>query len=186
MLGFVRDVWVNWNVYYAECVSVMSLSVVNYKLTLPRQYWWDFPHLISAGMWDSHLVTFYEFNAVDGQYVWEMHSVEQRVFLFAVLLQNVWHGRNIPEVKVKVKFCPRTGHKGTEGQYRYSPTLSLTLGLGGGGWSMPCPSCFTPREGPGTHCVGGGPQGQSGRVQKILPPPGFDPQTVQKGTIYRY
>ena len=25
----------------------------------------------------------------------------------------------------------------------------------------------------------GGPQGQSGRVQKILPPPGFDPQTVQ-------
>jgi hypothetical protein len=25
----------------------------------------------------------------------------------------------------------------------------------------------------------GGPQGPSGRVQKILPPPGFDPQSVQ-------
>jgi hypothetical protein len=25
----------------------------------------------------------------------------------------------------------------------------------------------------------GGPQGQSGQVQKILPPPGFDPQTIQ-------
>jgi hypothetical protein len=25
----------------------------------------------------------------------------------------------------------------------------------------------------------GGPQGQSGWVQKILPPPGFDPQTIQ-------
>jgi len=25
----------------------------------------------------------------------------------------------------------------------------------------------------------GGPQGQSGQVQKISPPPGFDPQTVQ-------
>jgi len=25
----------------------------------------------------------------------------------------------------------------------------------------------------------GGPQGRSGRVQKILPPPGFDPLTVQ-------
>ena len=25
----------------------------------------------------------------------------------------------------------------------------------------------------------GGPQGQSGRVQKISPPPGFDPRTVQ-------
>jgi len=39
MLGFVRDVRVNCNVYYAECVSVMSLSVVKYKLTLPRQHW---------------------------------------------------------------------------------------------------------------------------------------------------
>jgi hypothetical protein len=25
----------------------------------------------------------------------------------------------------------------------------------------------------------GGPQGRSGQVRKILPPPGFDPQTVQ-------
>jgi len=25
----------------------------------------------------------------------------------------------------------------------------------------------------------GGPQGQSGQVQKISPPPGFDPRTVQ-------
>jgi hypothetical protein len=25
----------------------------------------------------------------------------------------------------------------------------------------------------------GGPQGRSGRVRKILPPPGFDPRTVQ-------
>jgi hypothetical protein len=25
----------------------------------------------------------------------------------------------------------------------------------------------------------GGPQGRSGRVQKISPPPGFDPRTVQ-------
>ena len=37
-----------------------------------------------------------------------------------------------------------------------------------------------PQERPGTHCIGGwvGPQGRSGRVKKISPPPGFDPWTV--------
>jgi len=39
------------------------------------------------------------------------------------------------------------------------------------------------QEGPGTHCVGGGPQGQSGQEQKISPPPGFDSWTIQEGTI---
>ena len=38
-----------------------------------------------------------------------------------------------------------------------------------------------PQERPGTHCIGGwvGPQGQSGRVQKISSPPEFDPRRVQ-------
>jgi hypothetical protein len=38
-----------------------------------------------------------------------------------------------------------------------------------------------PRQGPGTHCIGGwvGPHGRSGRVLKISPSPGFDPRTVQ-------
>ena len=51
----------------------------------------------------------------------------------------------------------------------------------GGGWSTPCTGRFTPRERPGTHCIGGwvGPQGRSVRVRKILPPPGFDPRTVR-------
>jgi hypothetical protein len=33
----------------------------------------------------------------------------------------------------------------------------------------------------GTHCTGGwaGPQGQSRRLRKISPPPGFDPGNVQ-------
>ena len=43
------------------------------------------------------------------------------------------------------------------------------------------PRPLYPRERPGTHCTGGwvGPQGRSGRVRKISPPPGFDPRTVQ-------
>ena len=37
-------------------------------------------------------------------------------------------------------------------------------------------------KGRGTHCKGrggGGHQGRSGRVRKILPPPGLEPPTVQ-------
>jgi hypothetical protein len=76
---------------------------------------------------------------------------------------------------------PRTGHKGPEGEYRYTSTLSLTSALDGGGWSMPHPSHFTSRKEtqyPFYRRLGG-PQGRSGRVLKISPPPGFDLRTVQ-------
>jgi hypothetical protein len=50
---------------------------------------------------------------------------------------------------------------------------------------MPRPGRFTPGNDPvsiveETGWVGG-PQGRSGRVRKISPPPGFDPRTVQPG-----
>ena len=38
----------------------------------------------------------------------------------------------------------RTGHEGTEGELRYSSTLSLTLALDGSGWLTPRPGRFTP------------------------------------------
>ena len=43
------------------------------------------------------------------------------------------------------------------------------------------PRPLYPRERRGTHCAGGwvGPQGRSGQLRKISPPPAFDPQTVQ-------
>jgi hypothetical protein len=66
-------------------------------------------------------------------------------------------------------------------QGRYSSTLSLTLAQDGGGWSTMRPGCFTPgkeTQYPMYRRMGG-PQGQAGQVQKILPPLGFDPQTVQ-------
>ena len=80
----------------------------------------------------------------------------------------------------KGKVHPTTGHEGPEGEWRYSSTLSLTLALDGGGWSMPHPGHFSPRKEiryPSYRRLGG-PHGQSGRVRKILTPPGFDPQTV--------
>jgi hypothetical protein len=48
------------------------------------------------------------------------------------------------------------------------------------------PRPLYPREWPGTHCTGGwvGPQGRSGRVLKISPPPGFDSRTVRPARSY--
>jgi hypothetical protein len=81
----------------------------------------------------------------------------------------------------KGKVHPRTGHEGPKGEQRYSSTLSLTLALDGGGWSMPCPGHFTPEletQYPLYRRLGGS-QGWSGWAQKISPPLGFDPRTVQ-------
>ena len=84
-------------------------------------------------------------------------------------------------LKVKVKVHPITGHEGPEGEYRYSSTHSLPRRLDGGGWSAPRPGRFTTRKRRGKHCTGGwvGPRAGSGRVRKISPPPGFDPQNAQ-------
>jgi hypothetical protein len=63
----------------------------------------------------------------------------------------------------------------------YRSTLSLTLALDGGGWSNPRPGRFTPGKEtryPFYRRLDG-PQGRSGRLRKISPPPGFDPRIVQ-------
>jgi hypothetical protein len=48
-------------------------------------------------------------------------------------------------------------------------------------WLAPRPSRFTPAKEPRYPLYRrlGGPQGRSGRLRKISPPPGFDPPTVQ-------
>ena len=43
---------------------------------------------------------------------------------------------------------PRTSHEGTEGEQRYSCTLSLTSALDGSGWSTPRPGRFPPGKDP--------------------------------------
>jgi hypothetical protein len=64
---------------------------------------------------------------------------------------------------------------------RYSSTLFLTSKLEGGEGSASGPGCNLP---PGKtryplYRKLGGPQGRSGQVRKISPPPGFDSRTVQ-------
>jgi hypothetical protein len=57
----------------------------------------------------------------------------------------------------------------------------FNLGARWGGWSTPRPGRFTLGKEVRYPLYRrlGGPQGRSGRVRKISPPPGFDPQTVQ-------
>jgi len=88
-------------------------------------------------------------------------------------------------VRWKGKVHPSTGHEAFGGG-GYNCPLSLTSALDGGEWSVLCPNWFIPRKGtryPSYRRLGG-PQGQSGRVQRISPPPGFDPQTVQHVASY--
>ena len=49
------------------------------------------------------------------------------------------------------------------------------MGMGG---QRHAPAALSPGNRPNTHCRWE-PQGRSGRVRKISPPPGLDPQTFQ-------
>jgi hypothetical protein len=82
--------------------------------------------------------------------------------------------------KGKGKFHPVTGHEGPE-KWRYSSALSLTSALDGVGGQNHDPDTLP--AGKTRYPLYrrlGGPQGRSGRVRKISPPPsGYDPRTVQ-------
>jgi len=69
----------------------------------------------------------------------------------------------------------RKGQEGPEGRKRYSPTLSVTSALDGGGWSMPHTGCFAPgKETQSPLYRGlGGLQGWSRQVPKIMLLPGL-------------
>ena len=81
----------------------------------------------------------------------------------------------------KGKVHPRTGHDGPEGEKMYSATLSLNSALDGVGVQRHTSAALPPAKRPSTHFTEGwvvpraGPDG----CGKSLPPPAFDPQTVQ-------
>ena len=65
----------------------------------------------------------------------------------------------------KGKGHPRTGREGQKGELTNSSTFSLTSIVGGGGWSTPRTSRFTPgKTRYALYKRLGGPQGRSGRV----------------------
>ena len=66
------------------------------------------------------------------------------------------------------------------GYVDYSSTLSLTTALDGGGWSTSRTGRFTSGKDPLPIIQEAGwPQGRSGWVRKISPPPGFQLRTVK-------
>jgi hypothetical protein len=72
--------------------------------------------------------------------------------------------------------CPEV----PEEKHWYISTLSLTLSLDGVGGQRHAPATLLPEKTRYPLCGRlGGPQDRFGRVRKISPPPGFDPQTVQ-------
>ena len=81
----------------------------------------------------------------------------------------------------KGKVHHRKGHEGPKEEQSYSTTLSLTSALDVSGLSTPRPGRFIPGKETQYPLYRrlGGPQGRSGRVRKIFPPPGLDPRTVQ-------
>ena len=86
------------------------------------------------------------------------------------------HIKIIVVVIIKNKVRRRTGHEGPEGEQRIA-TLSLTSALDGSWWLAPRPGRFTPGKDiryP-LYRMMSRPQGWSGRVRKISPPPEFDP-----------
>ena len=85
------------------------------------------------------------------------------------------------KVKVKVKF---TLEQATKAQRGSRVILYSFFNLDARwGWVVNATArLLYPRERRGTHCTYrrlGGPQGRSGQIRKISPPPGFDPQTFQ-------
>ena len=101
-------------------------------------------------------------------------------FSVAPRRKQILFSSSVSHVKGKGKGHPRTGHEGPDGEKRYSSTLSLTSALDGVGGQRHAPAALPPRKTryPLYRRLGG-PQGRSGRLQKISPPPGFDPRTVQ-------
>jgi hypothetical protein len=78
------------------------------------------------------------------------------------------------------KIVLRTSHEGPEGEYRYSPTLSIISAPGWVGGKRHTPTVLPPGviQYPVYRRLGE-TQGRSGRVRRISPAPGFDPRNVQ-------
>ena len=73
----------------------------------------------------------------------------------------------------------RTGREGSEGEKRYSSTLSLNSVLDGGKWSTSRPGRLTPEKDPvPIYRRMGGHQRRSGGLRKNSTPR-YDPRTVQ-------
>ena len=91
---------------------------------------------------------------------------------------SCWFSVSLHEI---CKGHSRTNHEDPNGKYRYTSIRSLTSAVDGGGWLTLHFGRLTPGKETRYQLYRrlGGPQGQSGRVQKISSPPEIDPRTIQ-------
>ena len=81
---------------------------------------------------------------------------------------------------MKLNYTLQPGTKAQTGEQRYSFTFFLTSALDKVGSQRHAPVSLPQRKTRyPLYKRLGGPQGRSGRMRKILPPPWFDPRTVQ-------
>ena len=94
-----------------------------------------------------------------------------------------FHSAHVNKVKwtlvQALRLCTgRTAHRGSRGIALHFLDHGTRKGWGVSVTPRPL---FTPGKDPVSIVQGlGGPQGRSGQVRKISPPPGFDPRTVQR------
>ena len=107
-------------------------------------------------------------------------------------LMLVHKHRNMKQIKVKVKVKgkvhPITGHEGTEEDYMYNSTLSLTSVLDGVGGQRHTPAALPPgKTRYPLYRRLGGPQGRSGQVWKMSSPIGnWSPdRPARSDSLYR-
>jgi hypothetical protein len=103
-------------------------------------------------------------------------------FFTLKILRNMRVGRPGHNLKGKGKgkVSPRTGHEATGEKYTYSSTLSLPSTLDGVDGQRHTPISLPAGNTQYQTCRRlGGPPGRYGQVRKIVPPPRFDPWTVQ-------
>ena len=108
-------------------------------------------------------------SGIEGGLSWNVEALNTPILLYGVFIY----------VCVCVCVCMyiykgkgEVHHEGPEGEQMYSFTLPSTSALDGGRWPL------YPREITDTHFIGGW-VGRSERMQKISPPPRFDPRTIQ-------
>jgi len=78
----------------------------------------------------------------------ETHKVTFRDRLTSRILDDAVSTAVVYSNKGKGKVHPRRGHKYTDGEKRYIPTLSLTSALDGVGFQRHAPASLTPEKNP--------------------------------------
>ena len=166
--------WIRKNLYQPLLLSLQLLQLCHKRRSV------EFHVLNEEGLWSpgcSHHVRTVKSVLNESQWPWLSYTK-------VMFLLTGWLCRITPR---NSSSSSKTFYAGTEGWLRCRSNRCATSVLEVGGWSTPCPHHCT--SGKGTpypfYRRLGGLRGWSRQARKILPPLGFDPQTIQP-VVSRY